>query len=64
MKNALEDNAQDINFVMEVHNLLKQSDNYSKSSASLYQYCRDEPDLDKTGATADFTINNTTGLLK
>ena len=35
-----------------------------KTSGSLYQYCRDKPALDNTGAIADFTNDNTTDLFK
>ena len=36
------DNAQDIDIVMPMHNLIWYSDNYSKISGSLWQYCKDE----------------------
>ena len=35
-------------------NLIEYSDNYSKTSGSLWQYYRDEPFLDTNGAIADF----------
>ena len=37
------DNAQEIDIVMPMHNLIEYSDNYSKTSGSLWQYCKDEP---------------------
>ena len=37
------DNAQDIDIVMPMYNLIEYSDNYSKTSGSLWQYCRDDP---------------------
>ena len=37
------DNAKDINIVMTMYNLIEYSDNYSKTSGSLWQYYRDEP---------------------
>ena len=37
------DNAKDIDIVMLMYNLIEYSDNYSKTSGSLYQYYRDEP---------------------
>ena len=37
------DNAQDIDIVMPMYNLTEYSDNYSKTSGSLWQYYRDEP---------------------
>ena len=37
------DNAQDINIVMQMYNLIEYSDKYSKTSGSLWQYYKDEP---------------------
>ena len=37
------DSAQDIDTVMPVYNLTEYSDNYSKTSGSLCQYYKDEP---------------------
>ena len=37
------DNCQDIDIVMALYNLLEYSDNYAKTSESLRQYYRDEP---------------------
>ena len=36
------DNAQDINIVMPIYNLIEYSDNYSKASGSLLQYYKDD----------------------
>ena len=36
--------AQDIDIVMPMYNLIEYSDNYSKTSGSLWQYYKDEPD--------------------
>ena len=33
---------------MPMYNLLEYSDNYAKTSVSIWQYCRDEPDDDIT----------------
>ena len=41
---------------MPMYNLLEYSDNYQDSSATLYQYKRDEPPEDD--AVADLTANN------
>ena len=38
------DNAKDIDIVMPMYNLIEYSDNYAKTSGSLWQYFRDEPD--------------------
>ena len=37
------DNAQDIAILMPMYNLIEYSDNYSKSSESLWQYYKDDP---------------------
>ena len=37
------DNARDINTVMPMYNLIEYSDNYSKTSGSLWQYYKDDP---------------------
>ena len=37
------DNVQDINIVMPIYNLIEYSDNYSKTSRSLWQYYKDDP---------------------
>ena len=37
------DNAEDIDIVMLMYNLIEYSNNYSKISGSLWHYCKDEP---------------------
>ena len=37
------DNAQDIDIVIPMFNLIEHSDNYSNTSGSLWQYCKDDP---------------------
>ena len=37
------DNCQDVDIIMLLHNLIEYSDNYAKTSGSLWQYYRDEP---------------------
>ena len=37
------DNAQDIDIVMPMYNLIEYSDNYSKTSGSLWKYYKDDP---------------------
>ena len=37
------DNAQDIDIVMPIYNLIEYSDNYSKTSGSLWQYYKTDP---------------------
>ena len=46
INNTQEDNAKDIDIVMPMYNLIEYSDNYAKTTGSLWQYFRDEPDDD------------------
>ena len=50
------DTAENLDIVMPTYNLIEYSDNYQDSSATLYQYKRDEPPKDD--AVADLTANN------
>ena len=43
---------------MSMYNLIDYSDNYSKSSGSLWHYYRDEPFLNANGAIDDFVADN------
>ena len=43
INNTKIDNVKDIDIVMPMHNLIEYSDNYSKTSGSLWQYYKDEP---------------------
>ena len=43
INNAETDNAKDIDIVMPMYNLIEYNDNYSKTSASLWQYFKDQP---------------------
>ena len=47
INNTETDNAKYIDIVMPMFNLIEYSDNYSKSSGSLWQYCKDEPNDNK-----------------
>ena len=49
---------------MPKYNLIEYRDNYSKTLASIWLYCRDEPVLDNDGNIADFPENNTTHSFK
>ena len=53
-------NAKDIDIVMAIHNLIEYSDNYSKTSGSLLQYCKDMPAVDNNNAIVNFAENNLT----
>ena len=52
------DNAQYIDIVMSMDNLIEHSDNYSKTSGSLWQYCKEIPAIDNNGNIADFNGAN------
>ena len=41
INNTQVDNAKDIDTIMPMYNLIEYSDNYSKTSGSLWQYCKD-----------------------
>ena len=43
INNTQVDNAKDIDIIMPIYNLTKYSDNYAKTTGSLWQYFRDEP---------------------
>ena len=43
INNTQVDNAKDIDIVLPIYNLIEYSDNYAKTSGSLLQYYRDEP---------------------
>ena len=43
---------------MPICNLIEYSDPYSKKSASLWQYYRDEPALDNNNNITEFPANN------
>ena len=54
------DNAKDIDIVMPMYNLIEFSDNYPKTSGSLWQYCKDIPAINNNGDTFDFNGANAT----
>ena len=52
-------NAKDIDVVMLMYNLIEYSYNYSKTSRSPWQYCRDEPVInDANGNISHFPCNS------
>ena len=55
------DNAKYIDIVMPMYNLIEYGDNYSKTSGSLWQYCKDIPAVDDDGDILDFNRANATG---
>ena len=54
------DTAENLEITMPMYNLIGYSDNYQDSSATLYQYKRDEPPEDD--AVADLTADNSSSL--
>ena len=63
INNTQIDNAEYIDTVMSMFNLIEYSDNYSKTSGSLWQYCKDTPALNNNGHVVIFNgANNTDSL--
>ena len=54
------DDARDIDVILPMHNLTVYSNNYSKTSWILWQYCRDEAALASSGDITDYNEGNTT----
>ena len=48
--------AHDIDVEMSMYSLIEYNDNHSKTSRTLWQYCRDEPTLDDNAAIVEFTV--------
>ena len=66
INNTQVNNAKDIDIVMPIYNLIEYSDNYAKTSGSLWQYCLDILALDNNNAIVNFPKSNHTdsSLLK
>ena len=65
INNTQIDNAKDIDIVMPMYNLIEYSDNYAKTTGSLWQYCKDIPARnDANNAFIIFSENNTTDSFK
>ena len=45
---------------MSMYNLIEYSDNYSKTSGSLWQYCKEMPVINNDGAIVSFNWANAT----
>ena len=54
------DDAEYIDIVMSMYNLIEYSDNYSKTSGSLWQNCKEKPAANNEGNIVDFTGANAT----
>ena len=64
INNTQIDNAKDIDIVMPMYNLIEYSDNYAKTTGSLWQYCKDIPVRNNNNDITEFTLVNTTDLFK
>ena len=58
INNTQIDNAEYIDIVIPMYNLIEYSDNYSKTSGSLWQYCKEIPAVDDDGDITDFNGAN------
>ena len=55
INNTQIDNAKDIDIVMSMYNLIACSDNYLKTTGSLWQYCKDIPARNNNNEITEFT---------
>ena len=60
INNTQIDNAEYIDIVMPMYNLIEYSDNYSKTSRSLWQYCKEIPAVHDNDDIANFNRANAT----
>ena len=60
INNAQIDNAEHIDIVMSMYNLIDYSDDYSKTSGSLQQYCKETPAVNNAENIVDFNGANAT----
>ena len=60
INNTQIDNAEYIDIVMPMYNLIEYSDNYSKTSGSLWKYCKEIPVVNNTDNTVNFNWANAT----
>ena len=60
INNTQVDNAKDIDIVMPMYNLIEYSENYVKSTGSLWQYCKDIPARNANDKIIVFEVNNVT----
>ena len=60
INNSQIDNVEYIDIVILMYNLIEYSDNYSKTSGSLWQYCQNIPAVNNAGNIADFNSANAT----
>ena len=60
VNNVQVDNAKDFDIVIPMYNLIEYSDNYLKTSGSLWKYCKDIPTVNNNGDIVDFNGANAT----
>ena len=60
INNTQIDNAKDIDIVIPMYNLIEYSDNYAKTTGSLWQYCKDIPTRNDNNEIVAFGRNNLT----
>ena len=60
INNTQIDNPKDIDIVMSMYNLIENSDNYSKTSGSLWQHCKDIPTVNNNDNIFNFNEANAT----
>ena len=60
INNTQIDNAEYIDIVMPMYNIIEYSDNYSKTSERLWQYCKEIPAINDDGNIVDFNGANAT----
>ena len=60
INNTQIDDAEYIDIVMPMYNLIEYNDNYSKTSGSLWQFCKDIPAVDNNDAIIAFNGANAT----
>ena len=60
INNTQTDNTENIDIVMPMYNLIEYSNNYSKTSGSLWQYCKEIPAVNNDGNIVDFNGANAT----
>ena len=63
INNTQIDIAKDIDIVMPIYNLAEYDDNYSKTSGSLWQYCKDIPAVNNNGNIAKMWLMILTHLI-
>ena len=60
INNTEADNTKDIDIVKPMYDLIEYSDNYSKTSGSLWQYFKDIPAVNDSGNIVEFNGANAT----